>query len=160
MAIHPATHRFTAAVQSAGYACNVREYPTGTRTASDAARALQTTVEHIVKSLIFVSGIDCVLVRVSGDRNVDEARVAQALSASIRRATPEEVRERTGSSIGGVAPVGHSTPIPTILDVAVLRSADAWVAAGTPTTVCLVPTAFLVGAATLGCLDVAMRPQA
>jgi prolyl-tRNA editing enzyme YbaK/EbsC (Cys-tRNA(Pro) deacylase) len=50
----------------------------------------------------------------------------------VTRATPEFVREVTGFVIGGVPPLGHVTPIETVVDEALLQYAVVWAAAGTP----------------------------
>jgi prolyl-tRNA editing enzyme YbaK/EbsC (Cys-tRNA(Pro) deacylase) len=48
----------------------------------------------------------------------------------LGRATAEFVRSHTGQTIGGVAPVGHPTPVPTYLDRALAAHAVVWAAAG------------------------------
>jgi prolyl-tRNA editing enzyme YbaK/EbsC (Cys-tRNA(Pro) deacylase) len=64
---------------------------------------------------------------------VDLDRVASTVGLPpLRRATPEEVRAATGQPIGGVAPVGHSTRLRTLVDVALQAYPVVWAAAGTP----------------------------
>ena len=50
--------------------------------------------------------------------------------ASVDRADAEYVRATTGFAIGGVAPVGHTTPLRTIVDVDLGRYDTVWAAAG------------------------------
>ena len=50
------------------------------------------------------------------------------------------VKDRTGMTIGGVAPVGHLTPVRTLVDVALADYPVVWAAAGHPHTV--FPTTF------------------
>ena len=50
----------------------------------------------------------------------------------VRRATPEFVRRHTGQAIGGVAPVGHPHPLPTLVDVELSRFDVVWAAGGHP----------------------------
>ena len=45
------------------------------------------------------------------------------------------MRELTGQAIGGVAPVGHPTPVRTVIDAALRDYAVIWTAGGTPHTV-------------------------
>jgi prolyl-tRNA editing enzyme YbaK/EbsC (Cys-tRNA(Pro) deacylase) len=45
------------------------------------------------------------------------------------------VREMTGFVIGGVPPVGHVSPIRTVVDADLLKSDVIWAAAGTPRSV-------------------------
>ena len=126
--------RVRAALAQLGSDCQVVELPNSTRTAADAAKAIGCTVAQIAKSIIFrASESDrAVLVVASGVNRVDEKRIAELLGEPIERATPEFVRERTGFAIGGVAPVGHTTPPVMFLDADLTQYAEIWVAAGTP----------------------------
>lgn len=103
------------------------------RTAQEAADALRVTVGQIAKSVIFRRKEDdrAVLVVTSGDKRVDEKKVA-ALVGPIGRADAEFVKERTGYSIGGVSPVGHASPPVTLIDRELFRFDEIWAAAGHP----------------------------
>lgn len=103
------------------------------RTAQQAADALGVALGQIAKSIIFRRKADdaAVLVVTSGDRRVDEKKVA-ALVGRIGRADAEFVRAHTGFAIGGVSPVGHATPPVTLIDRELLRFAEVWAAAGHP----------------------------
>ena len=103
------------------------------RTALEAAQALGVTVGQIAKSVIFRRKSDeaAVLVVTSGDRRVDEKKVA-ALVGPIGRADAAFVKARTGYSIGGVSPVGHATPPVTLIDADLGRFDEIWAAAGHP----------------------------
>ncbi len=103
------------------------------RTAQQAADALGITVGQIAKSIIFLRKGDdaAVLVITSGDRRVDEKKVA-ALVGKIGRADAEFVKARTGFTIGGVSPVGHATPPVTLIDRELFRFDEIWAAAGHP----------------------------
>ena len=67
---------------------------------------------------------------------LDEARLdalARSIGArAVVMAPPAVVREATGQAIGGVAPVGHPTPLPTFIDSALQLNDVVWAAAGTP----------------------------
>lgn len=108
----------------------------GVHTAVAAAQALGVEVGQIANSLIFDVDGAPLLVLTSGAHRVDTAKLAADLGvARFKRAAPEFVREHTGQPIGGVAPVGHPTPIRTLLDVA-LRGYDViWAAGGVPQAV-------------------------
>jgi prolyl-tRNA editing enzyme YbaK/EbsC (Cys-tRNA(Pro) deacylase) len=56
-----------------------------------------------------------VLALVAGDRRCDPAALPAALNLSGQagRCDADMVRAATGFAIGGVAPVGHLTPLPT-----------------------------------------------
>jgi len=103
------------------------------RTAQQAADALGVGVGQIAKSIIFRRKDDdmAVLVITSGDRRVDEKKVA-ALVGKLGRADAEFVRARTGFAIGGVSPVAHATPPVTLIDRELFRFDEIWAAAGHP----------------------------
>lgn len=103
------------------------------RTAQQAADALGVALGQIAKSIIFKRVEDgaAVLVITSGDRRVDEAKVA-ALVGPLGRANAAFVKERTGFSIGGVSPVAHATPCVMLIDSALFRFDAVWAAAGHP----------------------------
>ncbi|OYQ41620.1 hypothetical protein CHU94_04375 [Rhodoferax sp. TH121] len=103
------------------------------RTAQQAADALGVAVGQIAKSIIFKRIEDdvAVLVVTSGDRRVDEAKVA-ALVGPLGRANAAFVKERTGFSIGGVSPVAHALPGVTLIDQELFRFEEVWAAAGHP----------------------------
>jgi prolyl-tRNA editing enzyme YbaK/EbsC (Cys-tRNA(Pro) deacylase)/predicted Fe-S protein YdhL (DUF1289 family) len=103
------------------------------RTAQQAADALGVAVGQIAKSIIFkrVEDDAAVLVVTSGDRRVDEAKVA-ALVGPLARANAAFVKERTGFSIGGVSPIAHAMPGVTLIDEELFRFDEVWAAAGHP----------------------------
>ena len=103
------------------------------RTAQQAADALGVDVGQIAKSIIFRRKTDdaAVLVITSGDRRVDEKKVA-ALVGPLGRADAGFVKTKTGYSIGGVPPIAHATPSVTLIDEDLFRFDDVWAAAGHP----------------------------
>lgn len=103
------------------------------RTAQEAADALGIAVGQIAKSVVFRRKSDerAVLVVTSGDKRVDEKKVA-ALVGPVGRADAEFVKAQTGFSIGGVSPVAHATPPVTLIDRELFRFEEVWAAAGHP----------------------------
>ena len=101
------------------------------RTAQEAADARGVTVGQIAKSVIFRRRADAVAVLVvtSGDRRVDEKRVA-AHTGPLGRADADFVKAKTGFSIGGVSPLAHATPVVTLIDRELFRFDTLWAAAG------------------------------
>jgi len=113
----------------------IREFAESTATAADAAAAIGTHVERIVKSLVFMAGAQPILVLVSGTHRVDLHKVAALVGQPITRASAEQVRQHTGYAVGGVPPVGHAQPLATYVDRDLLEHVEVWAAAGTPNSV-------------------------
>ena len=134
--MHPTVARVVEAAVSLGIDPKVRDFPEGTRTAADAARAVGCGVAQIVKSLVWICDGEPVIAMVSGANRLDPAKLATAAGATqSRRADAEEAREATGYAIGGTPPFGHDQWLRTFVDVALLGFEEVWCAAGTPTTV-------------------------
>jgi prolyl-tRNA editing enzyme YbaK/EbsC (Cys-tRNA(Pro) deacylase) len=75
------------------------------------------------------------LVVTSGAHRVDEAKVAALVGEPLERADAAFVRAQTGFAIGGVAPIGHTKPVLTLIDEHLLGFEEIWAAAGHPNTV-------------------------
>ena len=115
------------------------------RTCAEAADALGVQVGQIAKSVVFRRRDDgvAVLVVASGDRRVDEAKVAQQVGP-VGRADASFVKQQTGFSIGGVSPLAHAQPPVVLVDRELFRFAQVWAAAGHPNGVfCASPDALL-----------------
>jgi prolyl-tRNA editing enzyme YbaK/EbsC (Cys-tRNA(Pro) deacylase) len=122
------------ALHARGFANRVVELPDSTRTAAEAAAAINCTVAQIAKSLVFEgrdSG-DPVLVIASGTNCVNTQALAALLGEPVGKPDAGYVRDRTGFVIGGVPPVGHSQPLRTFIDRDLLQYTHIWAAAGTP----------------------------
>jgi prolyl-tRNA editing enzyme YbaK/EbsC (Cys-tRNA(Pro) deacylase) len=128
--------RFRAEAARLGLSVEVRQFPQGTRTAEDAARAIGCEVGQIVKSLVFMGGTEPVLALTSGPNRADTDRLSALLGGvTVRRADPDEARAATGFSIGGTPPFGHPRPLRAFCDPDLLRYDEVWAAAGTPQAV-------------------------
>jgi prolyl-tRNA editing enzyme YbaK/EbsC (Cys-tRNA(Pro) deacylase) len=103
------------------------------RTSQEAADVLGVEVGQIAKSVIFRRKSDevAVLVVASGDRRVDEKKVALLVGA-IGRADADFVKAKTGFTIGGVSPLAHATRVVTLIDRDLQRFSTIWAAAGHP----------------------------
>lgn len=131
----PAIRRVRAALAAAGVDAEIVEFAESTRTAAEAAAAIGTTVERIVKSLVFLAGDDPVLVLASGVNRVDLRKLSAATGTPVKRADADQARAATGYVIGGTPPVGHPTPLATYVDADLLAYDLVWAAAGTPNAV-------------------------
>ena len=124
--------------------------PDAVRTAAAAAEALGITPDRNANSLDFVAvsrdgSRTPLLVLASGGARVDTAVLAESAGfAGIERADAGYVREETGFTIGGVAPVGHRTrsgaPLRTVVDRDLAAFEQVWAAAGHSHT--LFPTTY------------------
>jgi Cys-tRNA(Pro) deacylase len=135
MPLHPSVRRVIDAAAQHDLDIEVREFPEGTRTADDAARAVGVEVGQIVKSLVFAVDGAMVLALVSGANRLDEQALARAMGAEsgkVGRVDADAVREATGYAIGGVPPFGHTTSLSTFIDRDLLAYDTVWAAAGTP----------------------------
>jgi prolyl-tRNA editing enzyme YbaK/EbsC (Cys-tRNA(Pro) deacylase)/predicted Fe-S protein YdhL (DUF1289 family) len=125
--------RVVAALQARGHPHMPVLLDDAARTAQQAADALGIALGQIAKSIIFRRKSDdaAVLVVTSGDKRVDEKKVA-ALVGPLGRADADFVKAKTGFSIGGVPPIAHATPSVTLIDQELLRFEEIWAAAGHP----------------------------
>ncbi|MFI5731458.1 YbaK/EbsC family protein [Kribbella sp. NPDC051587] len=136
MSNHPNVQRVADALQAAGATGAIKILDEAVPTAAAAAAELGCAVGAIANSLIFDGDGTPVLILTSGAHRVDTAKVAAELGITkLRRASPEFVKEHTGQSIGGVAPVGHPAPVPTYVDTALQQYDVIWAAAGIPHSV-------------------------
>ncbi len=129
--------RVAAALQSQGHPHAPVMLDDAARTAQQAADALGIAVGQIAKSIIFrrIPDDAAVLVVTSGDRRVDEKKVAALVcgdGGKLGRADADFVKARTGFSIGGVAPLGHVSLPVTLIDRELFRFDEIWAAAGHP----------------------------
>lgn len=131
--------RFEAWLADANAGLAVKRFPEGTRTATDAARAVGCEVGQIVKSLVFVAAGAPLVALVSGANRVDEKRLAALAGEPVVKADAETARGATGYSIGGVPPFGHATEVPVFMDRDLLAYDVVWAAAGRPDSVFEIP---------------------
>ena len=126
--------RVKSALLAAGLPSEVLEMPDATRTAEQAAAAARCALDQIVKSIIFAGAAsgEVYLFLTAGGNRVDPAKAGVAAGEPLRRADADMVRGRTGFAIGGVAPIGHLSPLPCFWDPRLDGFDVVWAAAGTP----------------------------
>jgi prolyl-tRNA editing enzyme YbaK/EbsC (Cys-tRNA(Pro) deacylase) len=127
--------RFEAWLVESAARIEVRQFPQGTRTADDAARAIGCDVGQIVKSLVFVAAGRPVIALVSGTNRLDEKRLGEVAGEPVSKADAETARTATGYAIGGVPPFGHATEMRVFMDRDLLAHGVVWAAAGRPDSV-------------------------
>ena len=103
------------------------------RTANDAANSLNTEVGSIVKSLLFRNEENFFLCLVSGDKRCSLNKLKKIFnSKDLSMASPDEVKDQTGYTIGGVSPVGHKNKLEIFVDESLNRFKNLYAAAGHP----------------------------
>jgi len=159
--MHPNVSRVADAARRAGLEISVDRFPEGTRTATDAARAIGCAVDQIVKSLVFMADERPVVALLSGVNRLDPERLAAATGASAtRRADGTEARAATGFAIGGVPPFGHAESVTVLVDRDLLSHEVVWAAAGLPDAVFAITPGDLVRVSGGRVCDLAEPPAA
>ena len=105
------------------------------RSAAEAAAALGIEIGQIASSIIFkLPDQSPLLVITSGRHRVDTDLVAKALNVDkLDRVDADYVKNNSGFSIGGVAPVGWiNQPVITVIDESLNDYEVVWAAAGHP----------------------------
>ena len=134
--VHPRARRVVEELRSRGVAGPFREFAASTKTAADAAAALECEVGAIASCLVFVLDGEPIVVIKSGAFRVDTGKFASLVGAkNMRPATPEEVRTATGQAIGGVSPVNWPGPLRVYIDGSLADFGRIWSACGTPNAV-------------------------
>ena len=112
---------------------SVTELENTARTAIDAAASLNCEEGAIVKSLLFKNGDSYFLCLVSGDKRCSLNKLKKFFnSKDLSMASPDEVKDQTGYTIGGVSPVGHINSLQILVDSSLNRFKDLYAAAGHP----------------------------
>lgn len=137
-----AVKRVIAALAEHGLTGEVHVLSDSARTAQEAASALGIEVGQIASSLIFKLPDDSpLLIITSGRHRVDTDLVAMNLGIEkLGRVDADYVKEKSGFSIGGVAPIGWLSPATILIDQALNDYEVVWAAAGHPHAV--YPTTF------------------
>jgi prolyl-tRNA editing enzyme YbaK/EbsC (Cys-tRNA(Pro) deacylase) len=126
--------RVARALSEAGIDTDIVEMPDSTRTAEEAAAAVGCALDQIAKSIVFRAedhGTAVLFITAGGNR-VDPAKASALAGEPLGKADAALIRAQTGFVIGGVAPVGHLSPIRAWFDPRLMEFATVWAAAGTP----------------------------
>ena len=106
------------------------------KTAIEAASSLGCEVGAIVKSLLFKTENSFTLFLVSGDKKASLNKIKKTLNIKdASMASPDDVKNITGYTIGGVSPVGHLNKIEIFIDHSLARFENLYAAAGHPNCV-------------------------
>jgi len=130
-----AVKRVSDALKSNQISGQIKVLTQSARSAAEAAAALGIEVGQIASSIIFkLPNETPLLVITSGRHRVDTELVAKELSVdNLGRVDADYVKELSGFSIGGVAPIGWiNPPAITLIDLALNDYDVVWAAAGHP----------------------------
>ena len=130
-----AVKRVQQALISIGAKGQIKVLADSARSAAEAAAALGIEVGQIASSIIFkLPDQSPLLVITSGRHRVDTELVARQLGEDkLDRVDADYVKEKSGFSIGGVAPIGWiNQPNIVIIDQALNDYEVVWAAAGHP----------------------------
>lgn len=130
-----AVKRAQAAFDRHGISGKIKILTDSARTAAEAAAGLGIEVGQIASSLVFRLPDDrSLLVITSGRHRVDTQMVSELLQVpTLNRADADYVKEISGYSVGGVAPLGWiNEPSITLIDEALNDYQVIWAAAGHP----------------------------
>ena len=115
---------------------NVIVLDSSAKTAIEAASSLGCEVGAIVKSLLFKTENTFTLFLVSGDKKASLNKIKKTLNIKdASMASPDDVKNITGYTIGGVSPVGHLNKIEIFIDHSLARFENLYAAAGHPNCV-------------------------
>ncbi|MCB2094909.1 MAG: YbaK/EbsC family protein [Rhodobacteraceae bacterium] len=126
--------RVERALSTAGLCAEILEMGAETRTAQQAADAAGCELDQIAKSIIFrgeTSGHVVLFITAGGNR-VSPERAGAVARQPLGKADAGLIRAETGFAIGGVAPIGHLTPVTSFFDPRLLDFERVYAAAGTP----------------------------
>jgi prolyl-tRNA editing enzyme YbaK/EbsC (Cys-tRNA(Pro) deacylase) len=129
-AADPAVTAVEQALAAKGVTARTVWFDDSTATAAQAAEQLGVEVGAIANSLLFTFDGEPLLILASGGHRVDVRVIGKLLGGKVRTATPEFAHETTGQRVGGVSPIGHPSPIRTLVDVDLGTFETVWAAAG------------------------------
>ena len=103
------------------------------RTAAEAAKSLNCEVGAIVKSLLMRTSESFILCLIAGDKRCSLNKIKKITKdKDISMANADQVKNQTGFSIGGVAPIAHINKLRVLIDNSLSRFDDIYAAAGHP----------------------------
>ncbi|MGD8554087.1 MAG: YbaK/EbsC family protein [Anaerolineales bacterium] len=107
--------------------------PEHTPTVEDAARAVKTVPDRIVKSLLFLVDGEPVVAIACGLSHVDRRTISLHYGVGRKRvklADAETVLNVTGYPVGAMPPFGHRQALPTLMDKRVLLQPEVYAGGG------------------------------
>lgn len=104
-------------------------------TVEAAAAALGIPVAAMTKNIVWIVGAAPVLVVAAGQARIDDRALAQRFGVGRKKvglATPDQAFAITGFVVGCMPSFGHRTPLPTLIDAAVMQLERVYGGTGDP----------------------------
>jgi len=133
--------RFKSSLESLGIHPILKDLPATTRTASQAAQALNCDLAQIVKTILFTGDqTGCnVLVMVSGVNRVSTQRLSEIVGEKVHLADAQTVFSVTGYPIGAVSPFGLTSQPIMLVDEDLSKHPDVWISGGSDHVLANIP---------------------
>lgn len=142
-------------LEKLGLGDRVREYSASCATVALAAEAIGCEEREIAKSLTFSVKGEPVLVVVSGDARVDNAKFKAQFGVKATMLKADEVAEQIGHGVGGVCPFGVKDGVRIYLDASLKQFEKVYPACGSSNSVAELSLAELETASgALGWVDI------
>lgn len=111
-------------------------HPGQVDTLEQAARERGQKPDQIVRSILFrLPNNEFVMVLIAGPDQISWPRLRGYLHTSrITVATPEEIKQQTGYTVGAVSPLGFTNPIRILIDQSVLKQNEISMGSGEQNT--------------------------
>ena len=133
-----------------------------TPTVEDAAQAVGTSPENIVKSILFRIGDGFVLAITCGPAHIERRAIAAHFNVGrkkVKLADPEKVLRETGYQVGAMPPFGHHSPLPTLIDKRVLEKDQIFAGGGSDQTLMRIKPEVILAASGAEILDLLQPPK-
>lgn len=108
----------------------IKEFTVSSATVELAAEALNCEPCRIAKTLAFKQGEETVVIVMSGDCKIDNAKYKQYFHLKAKMLTPDETLAATGHAVGGVCPFALPAAVKTYLDVSLKHFSTVFPACG------------------------------
>ncbi len=125
-----------------------------TSTVQTAAATLGVEPAQIAKTLALRAGDELLLLVMSGDARLDNAKFRGRFGAKPRMLPAEETEALTGQPVGGVGPFGHHDSLAIFCDESLRQFDVVYPAAGSPASAVCVTPEQLAGLASAAWVDV------
>lgn len=133
-----------------------------TPTVEDAAQAVGTSPENIVKSILFRINDGFILAITCGPAHIERRAIAAHFKVGrkkVKLVDPGNVLQETGYQVGAMPPFGHHTPLPTLIDKRVLEKDQVYAGGGSDQALMRIKPEVILVASRAHVLDLLQPPN-